>query len=253
MARQLPRRRSSRDEEPEEEYEEEEERRPRRSRREDKEEKPRRSRRSRDEGEEERPHRGGKREHGKSAGRGWDTVKTARAETFQSAGMLAVKDKAVVLKFLESEPFAVYKQHWLGNPKRPYTCLDEKCPMCDDGYDTRFVALFNVFDLQAGENKYWQCGPDAAKKVMAKAESDKWYSPIDGDDVYFEVSREKQSNGFYAFNLDPVKGRDLEDEYDVEPLDEEELEEALDNLFDEDVIPYQSRSDLRAAAEEAEE
>lgn len=185
-----------------------------------------------------------------SQGRGWDALKNERARRGGGAHRLQVKDRQVIIRFLEDEPFAVYRQHWVGN--RSYSCAGKNCPLCDGGYDTRAMALFNVVDLSTGENMYWEAGPNAAKAIIDLTERPQT-TPINKEGLYFAVTRSKQSNGFFAFTLTPIKERDLAEDYGEEALTPEELKEAAEHLFDHSVISASSIADLRAALDGAEE
>lgn len=186
-----------------------------------------------------------------SIGSGWDTLRDQRAKRAAgSAHRLQVKDKEVLAHFNQPEPFAVYNQHWVG--QRSYSCPGSGCPLCEQGIDTRTLALFNVTDMSTGENLFWEAGPNATKAVQAMAESER-FSPIDRDDLYFAINRTKQDNGFFNFALTPVKARDLDEDWHLSPLTAEEIAEARAKLFDGSVIYYHSPKDLRAVAEGIEE
>ena len=224
-------------------------RRSRRSRDDDDDEDPpRRGRRSRDD-EDEKPRRATAKANG-----GWVTVKSNRAARYSNPGRLQVKDKEVVVKFLEPEPFASYGQHWVG--QRSYTCglnADyEKCPLCNMGNPCRYLALFNVTDMDSAENRYWEVGPEATKTLMEFHEEERT-SPLSRDGLYFAAKRFKKDNGFYGFKISSIKERDLDDEFGLEPLDEGELAEAEEKLFDASVIPTNTLAELKAAAAKEEE
>ena len=268
MPSQLRRRRAPIDvEQDEDEYyedppwdDEDEDERPRNRRntqRRDRDERPssgRRARSSRDEDDndrrERRPARRVDRDQPKpkvSRGSGWDTYKDQRSKKAGPANRLQVKDKEVIVHFLEPEPFAIYEQHWIG--QRSYTCPDEKkCPLCGEGLPSRTIALFNVVNMETAENLYWEAGPKIATRIKAAAEK-KSTSPISREDLYFAVNRSKQSNGFFDYELDAIKERDLYDDYKLEPLSDDELDEALGKLFDESVIPYTDSRTLKIVAE----
>jgi hypothetical protein len=205
---------------------------------------PSRGRRSRD--EDEAPRRAKPKAKG-----GWATVETNRSNRFSNPGRMQVKEKEVLLKFLEPEPFASYGQHWVG--QRSYTCgmnADyEKCPLCSVGNPTRYLALFNVIDVDSGENRYWEVGPEATKTLMEFNEEART-SPLSKDGLYFAAKRFKKDNGFYAFKIERVKEDDLDDEFGLEPLGDDELEEALEHLFAEDVVPVNTLAELKGAAKE---
>lgn len=201
-----------------------------------------RGRRSRDEDDEDET---------VSRGRGWDAYGAQRAKKASNPHRLQVKDKEVIVKFLEPEPFAVYEQHWVGN--RSYTCPEEnKCPLCDAGWDTRTLALFNVVLVETAESMFFEAGPAAAKKIRSASEK-KSTSPINRDGLYFSLTRKKQSNGFYDYEVEKVDEDDLEQYYKYEPLSKDELRDAKDNLFDDSVIPVTKRRDLVAVADSDED
>ena len=183
---------------------------------------------------------------------GWNAVDQNRQAKYANPGRLQVKEKEVLVKFLEPEPFTTYGQHWVG--QRSYTCgmnADyEKCPLCDIGNPVRYLALFNVVDTDSAENRYWEVGPEATKTLMEFADEDERTSPLDRDGQYFTAKRFKKDNGFYGFKISAVKERDLEDEFDVLPLEDNELTIALTNLFDDAVVPLNTLAELRAAAKE---
>lgn len=184
--------------------------------------------------------------------RGWNAVKD-KAATIRnlSASRLQVKDDEVLVHFLEPEPYAVIFQHWVG--QRPYTCLEESCPLCNAGVATRFVAMFNVFDMKTGKVLHWSAGANACQAVQNMVDSERT-SPIDRTDLYFAIKRTKKSNGFYEFSLTPVKGRDLEDDgWGVAPLSDEELEKAMTELHGDDTVPHTTRSDLQQVADKLED
>lgn len=211
--------------------------------RDDDDDEPRRGRRGRDE---DPP----KRAKAQAKG-GWDTVETNRANRFSNPGQIKVKDKEVLFKFLEEEPFASYGQHWVG--QRSYTCgmnADyQKCPLCSIGNPTRYMALFNIIEMDSGENRFWETGPEATKTLMEFNEEQRT-SPLNKDGLYFAAKRFKKDNGFYGFKIERVKEDELEDEFEVEALDDDELDEALDNLFTADVIQVNTLAELRTAAKE---
>lgn len=279
MPRQLARRRApvtTYDQDPEEEgYEEERPARSaRRSRRDEpeeaarparreREERPARSRRRDADDDDDPPRRPGRRSReddstpprrakAKAKG-GWGTVEANRAARYSNPGRLQVKDKEVLLKFLEEEPFATYGQHWVG--QRSYTCglnADyEKCPLCSLGNPVRYLALFNVVDVDTGENRYWEVGPEATKTLMEFHEETRT-SPLNKDGLYFTAKRFKKDNGFYGFKIGTVKERDLDDEFGLEPLGDDELDEAMDHLFDDSVVSTNTLAELKAAAKEDE-
>ena len=157
----------------------------------------------------------------------------------------------MLLKFLEPEPFASYGQHWVG--QRSYTCgmnADyQKCPLCSVGNPCRYLALFNIIEVDSGENRYWEVGPSATKTLMEFNEEART-SPLSKDGLYFAAKRFKKDNGFFDFKIERVKEDDLDEEFDLAPLEDDELNKAMDSLFTEEVVPVNTLAELKGAAKE---
>lgn len=261
--------RRRRDEEPEEE---ERPRRGRRSRDRDDEpeedDRPRRGRRSRDEEPEDddRPRRrrgrgsddeGGSRRRRGSGGFGAYSSKKRVSGDFAKE-FKPPADVKVLIKMLEEENFASYHQHWIepsdlpkGVKRRSYVCLDDEdnfagekkylnedgeieCPLCQIGEDARTFALFNVLDLsneRRPEVKVWAAPPTVAD-MFERAAKEKKTSPLNREDVYFEVELQTKGKNQKQWSVSPVKARDLEDDYDIEPFTEAELEDFASDLYD---------------------
>lgn len=255
------RRRRDRDEAPEEEP-----RRGRRSRDRDEEpeeERPTRRRsRSRDEEpeEEERPRRRGRRGGGDSGGssrrggtRGFGAYSSKkRASGDYANDFRPGENKKVLIKLLEDGPFDSYNQHWIKEmDRKSYVCLDDEeyfedkgrdylnedgeieCPLCSISDTPKTYALFNVLDLsneRKPEVKVWSAPPTVAD-AFERAAREKKTSPLNREDVYFEV--ELQVKGTKKqWSIVPVLARDVEDFYDMEPFDADELEEFSSDLYD---------------------
>jgi hypothetical protein len=264
MARTLTRRRSARstdayspaDEPEDERYEEEEDERPARgsrrgSRRESlhTEEAPasRRSRRpSKDEDDEDdepTPSVGGK---------GWGSYEKSKQANSSFPDDFKVTNEEVLLKFLDEEPFWVYLQHWIERKgKRSWTCLEVRCPLCDDAGDkpTQQVC-FNVVDFTDPKDpkvKVWKVGPMVADILKNFAKNDKT-KPINRDDLYFSARKESKNNKTNYY-ITPVKERDIYDDWDVDP-DNVDLDALEDDAYDESVFKVNSRSELKQIARE---
>lgn len=255
------RRSRSRDEEPEEE-------RPRRGRRsrdsdEGEDDRPRRGRRSRGEEPEEedaRPRRrrgrsdddeGGSRRRRGTSGFGAYSSKKRASGDFAKEFRPGENNK-VLIKLLEEGPFDSYNQHWINELKRKsYVCLDDEeyfdgdkkylnedgeieCPLCQIGEDARTFALFNILDLsneRKPQVKVWAAPPTVAD-MFERAANEKKTKPLNREDVYFEVELQVSGKSQKKWSVVPVKGRDLLDDYDIEPFTAEELEDFSDDLPD---------------------
>lgn len=206
------------------------------------------SRRSRDEEDEPRP---------KASGKGWGAFKAKREEysDFLKPYKLP-EDQKEIIKILDEEPFAVYSEHWLDerSGKKSFTCLGDDCPLCNVGDKARVYALFNIVDLRDPEDpkvSFWKCSQTVADILEGYAQDPKT-SPINRFDLYWSIQKTGGGKkGRVQTHLNPVKARDLLDDWDIEPLSEEEIEEFEDKAFEEDaVIEYSSRKALREIADD---
>lgn len=253
------RRRASRDEEDEDE--EPPKRRSRSRDDEDEDEPPKRRRKASRDDEDEEDEEGNletRRPKSSSVRKGWKGYKETRAQSTDFAEELRVTDDPDLVKFLEDEPFAVYRQHWIDHPvgtkKKSWTCLaktkDDKCPLCDIGDRPRALSAFNVLHLNTGgdpENKILVLGNKAAGQVENYANDDKT-GPL--TKMYYAISRSGKGQSS-AWNFQRVKDRDLEEDWGIEPLTKAEIREALEQVYDESTIYIPSYRDMKMQADAA--
>jgi hypothetical protein len=190
---------------------------------------------------------------------GWDSFDKYAKETASGdfAEDLEVKeDEPVIIKILDDKP-VTYKQHWvegLGKgKKKSYVCYNDGCPLCDDlGDKPRAMGCFNVVDFSDPENpivKILRQGPQV-NNLLKKFASEKKSSPLNREDLYFEISK-TSVNKKVTYSLLPVKERDLQDDYDVEPLTPEELAEFEEQRYETDqIVKATPKAELREIAED---
>jgi hypothetical protein len=185
---------------------------------------------------------------------GWDGYRTTKAKSGFGADFLKFNDsgEAMLIRFLEPAPFASYRQHWIDRQsgKRSWVCIEDDCPLCDAGDTPGFRIAFNVLLLSDGkpQNKVWEVGPRLAEQLEAKAK-DKRTGPLDRDDIYWAVSRTgKKSKTSYS--VDPVKARDLKEDWEMEPLTEKTITVYQGKMYDSKVIKVPTRKQLKEIAAE---
>jgi hypothetical protein len=165
--------------------------------------------------------------------------------------------KRKLIKFLQPEPITHFYQHWVpaGNGKnRPYVCLGESCPLCADGDRAKPVLLWNVVDMATGTVQVWVMSKDPAKKVEERYdEAEESGKTIDDFNTYYAVSKSKQANNFTAYKVDLVKRRDVEEDWDIAPLEKDEIEDLLEEAYDDSIVYIPSLSDLQAVADALED
>lgn len=168
-------------------------------------------------------------------------------------------DEDVLFKFVDDAPFAVYKQHWIERKgKRSFNCIASKalktrCPICDEVGDRPGTKVaFNVISLHDPENprvEIWTVGQKVADMIKKMAK-EKRTSPLNRDDLYFAASRTGTKGGSVQTNIEPVKERDLKDDWDTEPLTEAEVKEFYEAAFDEESVDYPTVKQMEEIVDE---
>lgn len=194
---------------------------------------------------------------------GWAGYREKKAKSGSFGEYFRLEDgDQFLIKFLESAPFASYRQHWIeglqSTKRKSFVCVETDCALCDAGDDPGFRIAFNVLvladvkgPLQKPLVKAWEVGPALAEQIEGKAK-DKRYGPIDRPDVYFCVGRTgKKSKTRYS--LDPVKARDLEEDWEMTPLSEDELGKYEGKMYDRKVIRVPKRQLLKQIAAELQD
>ena len=281
-----PRRRRPRDDDDDEDEEEEERPRRKRRSRDEEDEEPRRRRRPRDDDEDDdeeeededdeprrrtspsrarasKKDRGGKKGKPKSRtsnrSTGWDGYDKLKSQSSSYADKLALTKirGEVLVKFLDAEPFDFYGLHWfdeLSVAKKGWVCLksvgEEDCPGCDLGDRANPNALFNVLVLDDDGDwnlKVIAAGTRLTGQLQGLSEGK---GGLDGP--YWSVMAGPKGSG--TANFQKVKERDLEDDWEIEPLTDDEIDDWLDDahvLSDVENIP--SFKDFKDAVSELED
>jgi hypothetical protein len=215
-----------------------------------------------DDDDDERParRRGAAKKPTGTHGSGWGAFNRNKSQTSEFPQDLKITDEALLIKFLEAEPFTSYLQHWIDEApsRKSFTCLGDDCPLCDIGAKKQARTCFNVIewtDLDHPTVKVWNVSPTLGEQLHNLA-NDKKTSPLDREDLYWSVSKAGggKKGSRVTYSILPVKARDLEDDWDLEPLTADELEEFQDKAFtDEEVVRYDSRAALRQLADSLED
>ena len=268
-----PRRRKRRPRDDEEDDEDEDDEPPRRRRRraeeDDEDEEPRRRKRrprddddddedddEDDEDDEPRAKKGKKRKSNRTSG--WSAYDNVKSSTSNFADRLAVGkiEGEELIKFLDEEPFGAFGLHWFDNldGKKGWMCLisigEEKCPGCAIGDRANPNALFNVLVLDDDGDwnlKVLQAGTRMTGQIKGLAEGKGGLTTH-----YWSVSAGPKGSG--TGNFQKVKERDLEEDWDVDPLTDRELDEWEEDLHVlQDVEQVPSYKDFKEAVRDLED
>jgi hypothetical protein len=165
--------------------------------------------------------------HGTTIQSGWDAVTAATAKPKRDKGAYPTEvkfsDKVQLVRFLDNEPFAVYKQHWVQVPLdngtvswRSFVALDDEDPLTViAGMIPRAKAAFNVLNLslEEPEIQILTASVSLAKQLQAANEDprrgplSKWYWAISRQGI----GRETQ------YTVDRVRASELAEEWDLDP------------------------------------
>lgn len=173
---------------------------------------------------------------------GWTGGQQVADSTSSYAQTLKLEEKTKIIKFLQDEPYASYRRHWIeqsgptGKTLRSYACLvsfDADCPLCEAGDKATATVAFNVAEI--GDDgvptlKTWDAGVKIFKALQAYANDPK-VAPLTRG--YFLVGRSGKK-GSVNYTINPVKPSSLEEDYDIEPPDKAALERL--GLYDTSII-----------------
>lgn len=189
--------------------------------------------------------------------RGWGAAEAIKNIDSPFAQRLKLDEEPVLVKFLEDDPYASYRQHWMEGRtgQKSFTCIaeidDRGCPLCESGNrpSTRFA--FNVVLLTNGEDptlKSYEIGPRAIDQLK-NFHTDPRQGPLTKH--YWAISRTGKGSKS-ATNHQMVKERDLVDEWDVDPLTESDIRSFVKQAYGPDIIPIPKWTELRDIAAEDE-
>lgn len=156
-----------------------------------------------------------------------------------------------LVKFLASEPIAVYQQHWIErNGKKSWTCLgdENKCPLCRiTGDRPRKKVAFSIVNLSAEEPtpEILTISPKTTS-MLARYNDDKATGPLDR--LYYSLSK-TGTGPQTVFHIQAVKPRDLAEDWGIDPDETESVLATLEPL-DSSVISYATEQQLQEIASE---
>lgn len=180
---------------------------------------------------------------------GWDAaMKAAQSDSKKFTTEFRFTEEPQLVKFLASEPFAVFKQHWIERAgKKSFVCLEDDCPLCAIGDTPRAKAAFSVVNLSAEEPvvEILLTSPTVTRQ-LATYDGDPKTGPLDR--IYWAMSRQgKGPKTIYTIN--PVKARDLAEDWGVDVVEIEEVIDKFQPLTDK-VISFTPRNELMDIARE---
>lgn len=211
----------------------------------------------------------------RTAARGFNAMKDRVKETAKSKdfGTFTVDyDKKYVVAFMENVNFDVVGRHWVDTTNdegRPITvprnCIaelsDAGCPLCGVGIEVKPLALFNIVDLDDRKKvQLWEVSSGIFDKIvelsgeLASIPEDRG-GPLElnSPGVYAVISKKKKETksgkgGFTEYTITRVKERDLDEDYALDKLSDEEYEALVEKIHTPESIQFNTVEELRDLA-----
>jgi hypothetical protein len=169
---------------------------------------------------------------------------------------LRVEDDSVVIAFLEPDNFTYALRHWVkytdedGKPvTRVEYCLeDDDCPLCEIGDRGKPTVFFNVVDLSfPAKVLVWEATSDPTAAIQKEFNKlAKRGQNLSDDGLYWVISREKKSNGFYTYSVDKLTEEDMGAEWPkLTPLLPAQREALRARGHGEEYIQLKTRDELQ--------
>jgi hypothetical protein len=158
--------------------------------------------------------------HGTTVQAGWGAVTAAskpKRESGEYPTDFRYTEQAQLVRFLEDEPFAVYKQHWVDRTegKRSFVALGDDDPLTViAGLTPRAKAAFNILNLslETPEVQILTASVTLARQLQS-ANEDPRRGPL--SKYYWAISR--QGTGRETqYTVDRVRAAELAEEWDLD-------------------------------------
>jgi hypothetical protein len=157
--------------------------------------------------------------HGTTIQAGWGAV-TAQSKPKSNGDYptdFKVAEEPRLVRFLQDEPFAVYKQHWVDRSegRRSFVCTGAECPLCTIAGDTpRSRVAFNVLVVTDEEpNVQILTAAVTLARQLQAAHEDVRRGPL--SKYYWAISRTGIGRET-QYALDRSKSADLAEEWDLD-------------------------------------
>ena len=184
---------------------------------------------------------------------GWEAALKAASSPQSSGGYVndfRFSEDSQLVKFLDSEPIAIYAQHWIERAgKRSWTCLgNADCPLCKIGDKASRKISFSVANLSHPDGPVAEILTVSPKtmQILNRYHQDRTTGPLDR--LFYSMSK-TGSGPKTVFNILPVKARDLEEDWGLDPAETEAVIGGMEPLSSK-VISFHTAEQLEEIARE---
>ncbi|APC46348.1 hypothetical protein HWB05_gp086 [Streptomyces phage BRock] len=175
----------------------------------------------------------------KAVGSGWGNSSSQSTRKTEKAPFLDLRNGRRLIKFLDEEPVVRFSRHWIqgkGYSNCPVSLgTEDSCPLCDKDHRPGQAFLMNVLDLTANPNNAgeyevhtYTFGTEVKNKLISFLQDPTGrYPSLNDEKWYWEIYQSTDGNtGRKTTNVMPIKARDVQDDFGIEPLTEYEIEAA---------------------------
>ena len=189
----------------------------------------------------------------RSIKRGWGAADRVQEAASPYAQRFKVLEETQVIKFLEDEPYASFRTHWIDGRQgqKSFVCLHDDpngCPLCDSGNRPSTKFAFNIALLANGEEpvvKSFEVGVRLIDQLK-NFHLDPRQGPLSKN--YWAVSKTGKGAQTQTI-LQMVRERDLE-EWNLTAFTEDTMKVLMNNAYDPSIIQIPTRSELLEVATE---
>jgi len=189
---------------------------------------------------------------------GWGASQETIDSTSSYAQTFRPSKDTQVIRFLEGKPYASFRRHWIdrvGIGKRAYTCyksVGKECPICMVDKPGAVTAFNVALCSDDGEVvlKSWECGVKITQQLKTYANDPK-IGPLDRPGLYFAVSKSEATQRQQVTTMvNPVRERDLLEDWATPPPSAAALAKALENASTADIVDIPPRATMDEVAGE---
>jgi hypothetical protein len=187
---------------------------------------------------------------------GWGSSDRTSTGSDEFAKRLKVTDEIQIIKFIEDQPYARYRQHWIERKgQMSFTCISDSesgttCPLCDAGNRPSWRFNFNVILLTPNEepvNRSYEVGARVIDSLK-NFNDHPAMGPLSKH--YWTVSRSGKG-ATTSTNHQMVREGDLND-WNLEALTADALKHFSGTAYTDDIIRTPSRKTLVEVALEVQ-
>lgn len=184
--------------------------------------------------------------------RGWGAAQKVQEATTPYAQRLKVTEDVQIIKFIEDEPYASFRTHWVEREgQKSFICISnhpDGCPLCKAGLRASSKFAFNVALMTDNEDPDIRSFEVGVRLIdqLRNYHNDPRQGPLSKH--YWAISRTGKGAQTQTL-LQLVRERDLE-EFNLKALSDDLMSSLRNKAYTSDIIQVPSHTDLLEIASE---